>query len=352
MRSLRLLIPTAIVVALIGMPVSAFHDFGVADCQGCHTMHNSQDGAPIDADGANPWLLIDDNPSDVCLNCHATRLGAVWAADPLVPGREIGGGNFTFLDEDNLNDGHDGGLVANWIPGSAAGHNVVAQNWGPGADLTLTMSPGGNFPSSLLGCTSCHDPHGTDSFRMLYGAGRLVQDTYVFTEAAPTAVGVSIFGGPPESSTSHTAYQDGMSEWCGNCHAAYHDAYGTLRHPSGTAIQASIATTYNLYNGTTDQIGGNAATSYLAQVPFEDPANLTNSEAGPTATSEVSCITCHRAHASSAPDSGRWDFAVAFLHEDGVESLAYALPDPYADLNQRSLCNKCHNQDAFDANPF
>ena len=33
---------------------------------------------------------------------------------------------------------------------------------------------------------------------MLYGAGRLVQDFYTFTNAAPTAEGMSIFFGPPE----------------------------------------------------------------------------------------------------------------------------------------------------------
>ena len=60
-------------------------------------------------------------------------------------------------------------------------------------------------------------------------------------------------------------------------------------------------------------------------------------------------MTCHRAHASSAMDAGRWDFNVTFLSEDGDESGSYEIPDPYADPgNQRSLCNKCHVQDAFD----
>ena len=94
------------------------------------------------------------------------------------------------------------------------------------------------------------------------------------------------------------------------------------------------------------------ATAYLAAVPFEDAANTTTSTAGPTAASQISCITCHRAHATSAPDAGRWDFNVTFLHEDGVESGSYQIPDPYNDLNQRSLCNKCHNKDAGDEMPF
>ena len=63
------------------------------------------------------------------------------------------------------------------------------------------------------------------------------------------------------------------------------------------------------------------------------------------------CLSCHRAHASSAPAAGRWDFNVTFLHEDGAESGSWTIPDPYGDLSQRSLCNKCHKKDEFDA-PF
>jgi hypothetical protein len=60
------------------------------------------------------------------------------------------------------------------------------------------------------------------------------------------------------------------------------------------------------------------------------------------------CLTCHRAHASSAPDAGRWDFNVTLLHEDGDESGSYEIPDPYSSVNQRSLCNKCHKKDVDD----
>ena len=335
-------------LAFIASPALAFHDAGVAHCNGCHTMHNSQDGVLVDPDSpnGNAWLLNDASPSDVCLGCHATGLGAVLAADPLAPGREIGGGNFTFLFEDNLNDGHGG--AANPIPGRAGGHNLVAPGHLLEADGTLTSAPGGTFPSSVMGCTSCHDPHGNEDFRLLYGAGRVVQDFYTFTNPAPTAAGASIFGGPPEGPTSHTAYQGGMSAWCGNCHGDFHNNNTKLVHPAGQAIGATVANTYNLYNGTVDITGGSAATAYLAQVPFEDAANTTSSTGGPSATSQVSCISCHRAHASSGPDSGRWDFSVTLLQEDGLESGSYAIPDPYANANQRSLCNKCHKKDEFD----
>ena len=112
----------------------------------------------------------------------------------------------------------------------------------------------------------------------------------------------------------------------------------------------TIATTYNLYNGSDDLIGGAAATAYLAAVPFEDAANdHVSDRRSRRRPARSCCITCHRAHATSAPDAGRWDFSVTFLDEDGHESGSYAIPNPYAGLNQRSLCNKCHKKDEFDA---
>ncbi len=345
-----LLLAAAALVVLWGAPALAFHDDGVADCQGCHTMHNSQDGALVDPDSpdGNDFLLVDASPSDVCLGCHATRLGAVFAVDPLNPAPQRGGGNFIFLTEDNINDAHGG--ATNPVSGDAAGHNLDAPGYGLSTDATLTTSPGGAFPASLMGCTSCHDPHGTSAFRLLYGAGRSVQGIFNFVNAAPTAVGISLFGAP-EGPANHTAYQSGKSLWCANCHGDFHNtSYPTvLRHPSGAAIGATIATRYGLYNGTAQYGTGNPATSYLPQVPYEDPAMTTSGTGAPSGSSRVMCTTCHRAHGSSAMDAGRWDFSVTFLSEDGDESGSYEIPDPYSDPgNQRSLCNKCHVQDAFD----
>lgn len=345
-KSLLSILLSLCTMALFAGVASAFHDAGVAHCNGCHTMHNSEDGTYVDPDSptGNAWLLKDETPSDVCLSCHATGLGAVFGADPLAPPPEKGGGNFAFLLEDNLNDGHNGAL--NPIGGDAAGHNIVAPSLGAAADATLSTSPGGTFPASELGCSSCHDPHGNDSFRLLHGAGEVQDGLYTFSNAAPEASGLSIFFGS-ESQSNHTAYNSGMSAWCANCHGDFHNS-GNLVHPSGESIGGSISTTYNLYNGTEDQTGGAQATAYLAEVPFEDAANTTSSTAGPSASSQVSCVTCHRAHATSAPNAGRWDFNVTLLEEDGLESGSYAIPDPYASPNQRSLCNKCHNQDEDD----
>jgi hypothetical protein len=325
-------------------PVLAFHDQGVADCSGCHTMHNSKDGAPLNASGPYDWLLLDAKPSDVCLGCHAEGLGAVLVPDPLAPSTERGGGNFTFLLEDNINDGHGG--ASEPILGYEAGHNIDAPSKGVAPDPVISTSPGGAFSASNMSCTSCHDPHGNASFRLLNGVGAIQDGLFTFTRPAPDAVGLSLFGAG-ESNTNHTAYKSGMSNWCGNCHGDFH-ASGELIHPSGASIGGTIAAVYNAYNGTSAQTGGSAATAYLAAVPFEDAANTTSSTAGPSGSSKVSCITCHRAHATSSPNAGRWDFNVPGLAEDGHESGSYPIPNPYDEF-QRSLCNKCHNKDAGDA---
>jgi hypothetical protein len=134
-------------------------------------------------------------------------------------------------------------------------------------------------------------------------------------------------------------------------------------HPSGESLGSDIAVQYNLYNGTTNCVvsdtspcgTGSAATAYLADVPFEDDGHTAasvTSTVGPTSSSRVACMTCHRAHATSAANAGRWEFDVTLLHEDGDESGSWPIPFiPYRpeDVdNQRSLCNKCHGNDEFD----
>ncbi len=324
-----------------------FHGGGVGHCSMCHTMHNSEDGDPVpgNAVGGTRYLLR-GNATDVCLTCHGGTYGNVFGNDPEHPPYGTAAGNFAFLLEDNLNDGYGG--AANPIAGDAAGHNVVSPDRGTGPDRAHAVAPGGTFPADKLGCTSCHDPHGNRNYRMLYGVGQVQDGLYTFVNPAPEAQGLSIYHGS-ESPSRHTAYRAGMSEWCANCHGEFAHPGLTHRHPSGVPLGTDIAATYNAYAGSDNPLGGTAATAYLPQVPFEDPSAATRSAAGPAASSRVMCLSCHRAHGSSAPDAMRWDPNVTFLAEDGLVSGSYALPSPYAHPAQRSLCNKCHRKDEMDS---
>ncbi|MBD3336480.1 MAG: hypothetical protein GF355_13285, partial [Candidatus Eisenbacteria bacterium] len=235
----------AALLLLLAGRAGAFHDGGVAACTACHTMHNSEDGVPVDPDApsGNPWLLRDATPSDVCLSCHADHIGAVFAFDPLAPPPEKGAGNFVFLLEDNLNDGPGG--AGDPIPGDDAGHNLVAPSRGVGPDATHTVSPGGSFPANQMGCTSCHDPHGNGIFRHLLGVGPVMGGVAYFTNPAPQAEGIDLFTGE-ESNSLHTAYRSGMSDWCKNCHAdIHHGGMSPFHHNTDRPFGRRAASHYN-----------------------------------------------------------------------------------------------------------
>jgi len=359
----RLALGSLIVLAalvLVTTPAFAFHDQGVAHCNGCHTMHAGPSN-PADTPGGNPFLLKQSDSTDTCLRCHDDRLGNTFGGgdtdDVLAPGDLFGGGQFVFLLEDNINDGHAGG--ANPILGEKAGHSILSADKGLVVDsVNSTAGPGGSYNSNYLYCTSCHDPHGQGGhFRLLYGDdGNTAVDStsmamgynFDFSVAPPDAVGLSVHGGV-ESDTNHTAFKSGMSDWCANCHGDYHTGGSAtgFKHPTGETLGGSIAANYNMYEGT-GTYTGDGTDSFLALVPFED-TTLTTSYAGPAnGTSKVMCLTCHRAHASSAPQAGRWDFNITIWDEEGVESSSYVIPNPYAATaagHQRSLCNKCHAKD-------
>lgn len=342
------LVLAAVFAGAIGLtPVCAFHEAGVAGCSACHTMHDSQDGMPVlpGPSESGEMLLTYENITELCLSCHATEYGAVWGDNPLIPPPEYGGGNFVFLEEDNINDAPGGGMSP--LGGHHAGHNVARPGLGITEDPVNIYAPGGSYPSSELRCTSCHDPHGNNNFRMLRGEGLVPAGNFYFTNPAPDATGIDLQTGP-ETPDHHTAYRSGMSDWCANCHGWFHDNGPGFEHPYHHGIGGDERMTYRYYYGDSDPIGGDPAFAYLPEVPFESPLMKTGWTAGPTGPSFLSCMVCHRAHATSSPDAGRWDFHVRLLDSDGLESGSYAIPNPYPGPDQHSLCNKCHYQDSQD----
>lgn len=339
--------PAAGLLSLIlgGGVAVGFHDGNVAHCDSCHVSHTSEDGMPLPTPVTGE-LLRGATPSEICLTCHADNQGRVMGGSPQSPPPEMGAGNFVFLLEDNLNDGPDG--LVNPISGDAAGHNLVAPSYGLVSDSRHTVAPGGGYPADRLGCTSCHDPHGGGKYRLLYDVGTTEGGRFNFIYPPPTAVGIDL-DGPAESPGNHNAYQGGMSAWCGNCHGPrYHDTHPTARftgHPDRQPLPGPVRTRYGLYDGDSNPLGGTPALAYLPQVPYETLSMTTTTTSGPSGGARLMCLTCHRAHASSAPAAGRWDFNVSVLSEDGLVSGSYPIPDPYQDLAQGQLCHKCHEGD-------
>ena len=362
----------------------AFHGGGVAHCDGCHTMHGSADNPFGGAE--NSMLLTGSDASSTCLNCHDGA--ARYHINSADGSNTNAGGDFFWVNNDYTVLVRGTPVV---FPGENNGHNMVAADYGMVADTTNTLAPGGTYAANLLGCTSCHDAHGqvnggtsngtaaisvsgsygaadpTDgsihgNYRILgdgqYTAGNTDSDGYGFTFDAPIATANSYDGASVD-------YGSNMSGWCANCHGDFLVGSSTAhKHPAGNDVHLNgYGTNYNSYVATGD-FTGVQATSYDDLVPFErgitDGSLLDEtSTVGPDTNSNVSCLTCHRSHASAFPNMGRWDFEVEMLAEshalEATDLPATAVPY-YADgaaidvvtqygHYQRSLCNKCHVQD-------
>jgi len=358
---------------------SAFHGGGVAHCDGCHSMHNSADNPILGS--ANGTLLKGSDASSTCLNCHegggSPTSYHIMSTDASA---QSPGGDFFWLTQSYS-------YTVRGTPHTSdpdnVGHNVVAADFSLAVDATNTTAPGGSYAAADLGCASCHDPHGqvaggstapisvSGSYGAVPPAGtiagnyRLLGDATYGLAAAPVAVisDAGTNGKYGEVDDHHVAYGANMGEWCASCHGDYiNDSH---KHPSGNGEHLNgEGTNYNMYVATGD-LSNDVATSYLALVPFElqetDPAVLvlrSESTEGPDSSSNVMCLTCHRAHASAFNNITRWDTETELLVDSlpGATELAAmgAIPDSayygrdigteFGDY-QRGLCNKCHIQD-------
>jgi hypothetical protein len=386
-----LYLTTLAVIVLLNVPFTAgaFHKGGVAECDGCHTMHNSLGGERMTANSlssgtTNPYLLRGSTASGTCLNCHHTTastpsgymVSSPRAGSPALPSQLTPGGDF----------------------GHFARHNIVAAEYGYTRDSLVNFAPGGTYPVPTFSCISCHDPHGryrhlpgtgeqaltgaairesgsygaepdgataVGVYRLLGGAGyqpKSLAGDFAFANPAPVAVCPPDYNRSEAAADTRVAYGTGMSEWCSNCHGKMHGdgspEPGSFRHPAGrnARLGTLFAANYNRYDFRTGAVDADGSLAYSSLVPYEmgtdvraDLLTATLTTAGPSAagTENVACITCHRAHASGFNDLGRWRFDSVILW--GVplpRSIQYYGRDQgYFAPYQRSLCNKCHVKD-------
>lgn len=382
---IKLLLKVYILAALISliMPYSvyAFHEGGVGYCEGCHVLHGSDNAAP-----SSRYMLKGPDPSSTCLQCHA-KDGEFYNVLSSDGSMYTPGGDFYWLNKTFtfLENG-----VSSSSEGDNHGHNIVAAEYGLQADSKLSSAPDDAYPSAAMGCTSCHNPHGTVAGNNHNSQAISVSGSYGATPAPGTISGnfrllggINYDGGKQgtsfkypapvavadpndwtETDSHHTAYGSGMSEWCGNCHSSYLNS--SSRHPSGnnSKLDTTTMSNYNSYVRT-GKFTGTQSEAYLALVPFElgvtDKSLLDpSSTSGPGATGKenVMCLTCHRAHASAFGNIGRWDLQTTFIADShpnagdggvtGNDVLhSYYGRDMIAAFGkyQRQLCNKCHVQD-------
>jgi len=390
----------------------AFHSGGVAECEGCHSMHTPKTG------GSN--LLVGTDASSTCLTCHehagdtgpssyhistaTADLGTGKAPLQRSPGGDFGWlrKSYTFGTETELGDIH--------------GHNVVATDNGYAADSTNTVAPGGTFLSSQLSCASCHDPHGqgrrlSDGTYATTGAPIIGSGSYdnspapaageavglyrllgspaykamagVFT-TYPIAVAPSTYNRTEATTQTRVAYgavsTNTWGNWCASCHPGMHSS-GNYVHPVDESLGSDLADNYNKYVKSGDLTGA-PASAFLSLVPFAEntgdfsvlASHAKNNDSvlnGPGTSDKVTCLSCHRAHASGFLHALRFDNGYEFTTKGGQyigsdnplvtgsraavqhrgrtnaewQTAYYDRPASKFATYQRVLCNKCHAKD-------
>ncbi len=199
----------------------AFHEGGVAYCDGCHTMHNSSGNkymsggrntglAGWNAAGkasttqfqGNAYLLQGSDDSSTCLNCHAASdapgkpngYHIMTFPAPAVgtpPTQRTPGGDFAWLTQTFSGTASYGAPVSS--PGERHGHNIVAQDYGLVSDSKLLTAPGGQYDATKLSCASCHDPHSRS--RVVDANGTIAVSS--FGNATLPIGGSGSYGGAP-----------------------------------------------------------------------------------------------------------------------------------------------------------
>ncbi|WP_242343193.1 cytochrome C [Anaeromyxobacter terrae] len=321
----------AAVAALSFSSAYAFHDGGVATCDGCHTMHNSKGNKSMSRKGAGVqfqgeiYLLQGSDQSSTCLNCHAAAdtspksyhiMTYPVPAAGTAPAEMSPGGDFAYLAKSYVT-AIRGAPYTN--AGDKHGHNVLAGDYGLVADSKLATAPGGNYDATKFSCISCHDPHSrarivdaagtiessafgaktlpigaSGSYGALpivgeeaVGVYRLLAPTgYVpmsvptataFVNNPPVAVAPSTYNRKESATDTRVAYGSGMSEWCANCHGAIHNngvnsGNTKLIHPAGNG--ALLTAQANDLNG--NPLGTTIANIYNA---YKGSGDLTGTQA-------------------------------------------------------------------------
>lgn len=365
MDRMRWLLFLAAVLVAVGLSGTAyaFHSGGVAECTGCHSMHSPKAGGS--------FLLVGTDQSSTCLTCHqktgdtgpsSYHISTAEADMPtgVPPKQRTPGGDFGWLKKtytfvlrgENITDA-----------GQANGHSIIAGDNAYVVDSDHTTAPGGTYPSSQLGCQSCHDPHssnrrlsdgtyakgavlgtasapiiGSGSYGdVIPGAGQAVGVYRLLrglggTYGAATFTGVAIAVAPKsynrkeDQTQTRVAYgANGINtwgNWCASCHQNMHSS-GNYVHPIDQSLSTAIANNYNAYVKSGD-LTGSSSTSFTSLVPFiENTGDITTLAShakndnsylnGPASGDKVACLSCHRAHASGWANMLRWNMEGEFM---------------------------------------
>ena len=307
-------------------------------------------------------MLTVANEEDLCKSCHAGGVGAgtdVWAgtyvasSNPGVPGGQgtvgkgLNGGGF---DTSVRLTGTDVSFTS-FAP-TTSKHDIGGTGVAFGGGTPGVANSNGF--TGHLECSSCHNPHGSNNYRILNGMLDRNGAPVPWATGAPGQTdGIVLSPEIALTATKNytagldTAYDRGISDFCATCHTNYlwtrsnggaqqydWDNDGTLedtwRHAVGSKFRYD-------WNGTAwvTAAGASKTSSALSSTyqfhlrggkPDGGSAGLT------PVNGQITCLTCHNAHGTSSTAEG-------FATDAGVAGGSAILF-----LDDRGVCQNCHNK--------
>ena len=402
---------TVFLFALSGV---AYANFGIHGgysldtdaCAGCHRAHTSISelrwSNQYDPTITNSALLVSsaDTMTEFCNTCHGTDapgastnvVDGVFDSGPSAPYDDLLGSPVPTLYQTNssfgatLNAGGFSYLGALEPVTSAHSMDATGTMWGFGASAEDSDSQLVNFT-----CTSCHDVHGSTNYRLLRDTlnGQTVggylpdgtpQPWVISAEQGYPAGGwlkheqgaaqMALYR--PNYTSPEYAYQlplagefRSISGWCAGCHQQYDDREGLYDYGAAEGGGALGAVNRHRHPVNITLAGGSpTAAATDRTLPEEvrlDPGLPLERDSGSTLPRGewdyqdfIGCLTCHRAHGTSATMTGWAEATMEFnettqlwgsqLATPGVGGVEPTLSSALLRHDNRGVCQRCHNQ--------
>jgi predicted CXXCH cytochrome family protein len=396
----------AVAAAVLLAPGVAFANYSIHGsytmstdaCAGCHRAHTAASSITwtrTDGSTGGSALLLGTSTSidDFCYTCHGT---AMLGADTNVFDGIYEADDGVGLD-DTLNSAgqslNGGGFDPAMFPTQHYPNNTgwVAYGGGTTGRAADGIRVIGGTEDVVIGCTVCHDVHGSSNYRLLkdvvngvtVGGYNGSVDPYnpvatpwvISAEPGyPTSGWLLHEPGATQVSAYRPDYTDeryakapngdptkGISGWCASCHTQYNtwasstttrtssvydsnDGFGLVtrhRHPVNVPLSNYLGARALVVTDTTLPLAHDGAADYAAT-----PRN--------TSSDWIDCLTCHVGHGSSALMTGYAavadstdplpDSSYGLTPGDGLGSVPPGDGNALLRGNNRFVCEACHNK--------